>query len=105
MITPGKPSATNGCQGGINMIKYVAQITCDGQDCNSIISTNAWEQHLKSRFQANARAIKKSWVFINYEHYCPKCAEVYKCDKQERPRLAEVEAGIPFEATHGRTRE
>ena len=60
------------------MIKYVAQITCDGQDCNSIISTNAWEQADDANFQARFQINLEKWVFIDTEHYCPKCAEVYK---------------------------
>ena len=62
------------------MIKYVVQITCDGQDCNSIISTYAWERGDEALFQLSIRANKKKWVFIDTEHYCPKCAEVYKGD-------------------------
>ena len=69
------------------MIKFVAQITCDGQDCNSIISTNAWEQANEALFQLGIRANDKKWVFIDNEQYCPKCAEVYKGNKYEKTVL------------------
>ena len=71
------------------MITYEANLNCDGAGCKtSPVTSSLYEKPGTAKYFLFAKAVKIDWVFINDEHYCPNCAELFpNCAELFGPNL------------------